>query len=121
MEGLFTGLIAVCLIVGVFFATVGVIGILKFPDFFARNQASTCVTTMGTIGATLAGILYCAYHGMPAVWYVKLIIIMGLIMVSGAVAGHALSKGSYKRGHRPNDRSAFAHDDYKEDGYDDWD
>lgn len=120
METLFTGLVAVCLIVGIFFAAVGVIGILKFPDFFARSQASTCITTMGAIGAVLAGIFYCAYHGLGAVWYVKLVMIVGLILISSAVAGHSLSKGSYKRGHRPNDEVAFDKDDYEEDGYDEW-
>lgn len=117
MENVLTGLIAVCLIVGIFFAAVGVIGILRFPDFFARAQASTCITTMGTIGAVIAGILYCAFHGLPAIWYVKLVLILLLIMVSSAVAGHSLSKGTYKRGHRPHN-GGFVKDDYEEDGFD---
>lgn len=116
MENLFTGLVAVCLAAGIFFSAVGVVGILKFPDFFARAQASTCITTMGAIGAVLAGILYCAFHGLPAIWYVKLVIILLLVMVSSAVAGHALSKGTYKRGHRPHG-GGFCKDDYEEDGF----
>lgn len=120
MEALFIGLIAVCLVVGIFFSLVGVIGILRFPDFFARSQAATCITTMGTIGAVLAGIIYCIATGLSAIWYVKLVMILGLILVSSAVAGHSLSKGAYKRGHRPNGETAFEKDDYEEDGYDEW-
>ena len=116
MEGLFTGLVAVCLAVGLFFAMVGVIGILRLPDFFARTQASTCITTMGVFGGLLAGILYCAYWGMPAVWYVKLILIGMLVLVSSAVSGHSLSKGSYRRGHRPHGEG-FVKDDYQRDGF----
>lgn len=118
MELLFTGLVAVCLIAGAFFAAVGVIGMLKFPDFFARAQAATCITTMGAIGAALAGIFYCAYFDLPVAWFVKLVLILALMLVSTAVAGHALSKGAYKRGHRPNGETAFEKDDYEEDGYD---
>lgn len=120
MENLLIGLIAVCLIVGVFFSLVGVIGMLRFPDFFARSQAATCITTMGTIGAILAGIIYCVATGLSAIWYVKLVMTLGLILISSAVAGHALSKGAYKRGHRPNGEVAFDKDDYEEDGYDEW-
>lgn len=105
------------LAVGVFFAAVGVIGILKFPDYFARAQASTCISTMGVIGACLSGILYCVANGMPAVWYVKLVLIALMIMISAAVSGHSLSKGTYKRGHRPH-YGGFVKDDYKEDGFD---
>ena len=118
MESVATGLIIVCLAVGVFFAAIGVAGILRFPDYFARAQASTCITTMGAIGAIVGGIIYCAYNGMPAVWYVKLILICLMMLVSSAVSGHSLSKGTYKRGHRPH-HGGFVKNDYEEDGYND--
>lgn len=117
MSLIFTILIAACLLIGVFFAAVGVIGILRFPDYFARAQASTCITTMGTVFAMLAGILYAAANGFGAVWYVKLVLVALMIMVSSAVSAHSLSKGTYKRGHRPH-FGGFAKDDYKEDGFD---
>lgn len=117
MGVILTILCAALLLVGVFFAATGVIGILRFPDFFARAQASTCITTMGTVGAIAAGIVYAAASGLSAVWYVKLILICLMIMVSSAVSGHSLSKGTYKRGHRPH-HGGFAKDDYKEDGFD---
>ena len=40
-----------------------------------------------------------------------------MIMISAAVSGHSLSKGTYKRGHRPH-HGGFVKDDYKEDGFD---
>ena len=111
-------LIAVCLAAGLFFAAIGVIGVLRFPDYFARAQASTCITTMGMLGAVLAGILYCAWNGMPAIWYVKLVLICLMMLVSSSVSSHSLSKGTYKRGHRPH-KGGFVKNDYEEDGYND--
>lgn len=111
-------LIAVCLLTGLFFAGVGVLGVLKMPGFFARTQASTCITTMGVIGAILAGIIFCAYNRMPAIWFVKIIMIALMIFLSSAVSGHSLSKGHYKRGHRAHG-VGFVKNDYQEDGYND--
>ena len=117
MDAVWIGLMAVCLGVGVFFAGIGVLGILKMPAFFSRAQASTCITTMGTIGAVLAGIVYSAVNGLAAIVIVKLILIGFMILLSSAVSGHSLAKGTYKRGHRPHGEG-FVKDDYKEDGFD---
>jgi len=117
MELLLTILCAAALLCGILFAATGVIGILRFPDYFARAQASTCISTLGVLGAVLAGIFYAAANGLPMVWYVKLIMVALMIMISAAVSGHSLSKGTYKRGHRPH-FGGFAKDDYKEDGFD---
>lgn len=117
MEMVLTILMAVCLAVGIFFASVGVIGVLKMPGFFTRIQAATCITTMGTLGAISAGILYAIANGLPAVWFVKLLLVGIMLFISSAVSGHSLTKGTYKRGHRPHG-GGFVKDDYKEDGND---
>ena len=117
MELVLTLLCAASLVVGVFFACTGVFGILRFPDFFARAQASTGISTLGVLGAVFSGIFYAVGNGLPAVWYVKLIMVALMVMISAAVSGHALSKGTYKRGHRPH-HGGFVKDDYKEDGFD---
>ena len=117
MDIVLTLLCAASLAVGVFFAFTGVFGILRFPDYFARSQAATCISTLGVLGAVLSGIFYALGNGLSAVWYVKLIMVAMMIMISAAVSGHALSKGTYKRGHRPH-HGGFAKDDYKEDGFD---
>lgn len=91
---------------------------LKLPDYFARAQAATCITTLGTVGALAAGIIYCAYNGLAVVWYVKIVLILLLVFVSSAVAGHSLTKGTYKRGNLPSGEG-FVKNDYEEDGYND--
>lgn len=118
MESVMTVLVAVCLVIGIFFALAGVVGVLKYKDFFSRTQAATCITTMGVVGAILAGIFYSISKGFAPIWYVKLIITALLIFLSGAVSGHSLAKGNYKRGHRP-EHGGFALNDYEEDGLND--
>jgi len=117
MPDIWVILVGAMLAVGIFFAGIGVLGILRFPGFYARAQASTCITTLGTMGAVAAGIIYCISSGLEPIWYVKLILICGMIMISGAISGHSLVKGTYKRGHRPHGEG-FLRDDYEEDGFD---
>ncbi|MBR2942638.1 MAG: monovalent cation/H(+) antiporter subunit G [Clostridia bacterium] len=117
MELLLTILCAAALLVGVLFTFTGVVGILRFPDYFARAQAATCISTLGVLGAVASGIFYAIANGLPMVWYVKLVMVALMIMISAAVSGHSLSKGTYKRGHRPH-FGGFVKDDYKEDGFD---
>ena len=40
--------VAVLMAIGLFFAFIGTLGILRMPDVFGRLQASTCISTMGT-------------------------------------------------------------------------
>lgn len=116
--GIWTILMMISLAMGVFFGLMGVIGVLTYDDFFSRTQAATCITTMGVIGAILTGIFFCIEQGLMSIWYVKLIMIAGLIFLSSAVSGHSLMKGTYKRGHRPHN-GGFVLNDYEEDGYND--
>ena len=87
---------------GAFFALVGVIGILRMPDTFCRMQASTCVNTLGVIGACLGGLLHAIFvMGSPAA-AVKIAVIGLLILVTNPVGSHAIAKGAYKAGIRPD-------------------
>lgn len=113
--GVFEILVLVFLALGVLFTLVGVLGILKFPDFFARSQALTSVTTLGQLCSALAAIVACISAGFGAVWYVKLVIISLFVMFTSAISGHALSKANYVRGNRPE--GGFAKDDFGKDGY----
>lgn len=104
------------LTVGAFFSAIGVIGILKFHSYYGRIQASTCITTLGVLGAVICGLIYAVYSGLGGTAYVKLVMIAILIAVSSAISAHALTKGTYKRGHRPMN-GGYVKDDYEEDGF----
>ena len=55
-------IIYICLSIGVIFNTLGVIGLLRFPDLYTRMHATTKATTFGSIFTSLAVIVYGLYH-----------------------------------------------------------
>ena len=87
--------------VGAFFALVGVLGILRMPDTFCRMQASTCIPTLGVIGVTLGGLIHAIFIMGSAGTAVKIALIGLLILVTNPVGSHAIAKGAYKAGIRP--------------------
>ena len=86
---------------GAFFALVGVLGILRMPDTFCRMQASTCIPTLGVIGVTLGGLIHAIFIMGSAGTAVKIAVIGLLILVTNPVGSHAIAKGAYKAGIRP--------------------
>ncbi len=106
-------IICILLVLGVFFALIGVLGILRMPDVFGRLQASTCIATLGTICVIAAGIVYAATREMQAGTYVKLALILLLVLGTNPISNHALLKGACRRGVKPERELVV--DDYKED------
>lgn len=93
--------IDVLMAVGAFFALAGVLGILRMPDTFSRMQASTCVTTMGMLGVMLGALLYAIFvMGAPGT-AVKVGLVGLLILITNPIGSHAIAKGAYKAGIRP--------------------
>lgn len=106
-------IIDILIAVGAVFALAGTIGVLKMPDTFSRMQASTCITTMGVIGVCLGALLYAIFvMGHPAT-AVKVLVIAGLVLVTNPVGAHAIAKGSYQAGIRPEKKMET--DDYRRD------
>lgn len=104
--------VAVLMAIGLFFAFIGTLGILRMPDVFGRLQASTCISTMGTIFVILASIVYVVANGMSSSVVVKLVFILLFVLGTNPVSNHALCKGAY-RSVKPNPEPII--DDYKED------
>lgn len=90
------------LAVGAFFALTGALGVLRMPDVFSRMQASTCVSTLGVLGLALGALLYAIFVMGSAVAAVKIAVICLLILVTNPVGSHALAKGAYRAGIRPD-------------------
>ena len=94
--------IDILLAVGAFFALTGVVGILRMGDTYSRMQASTCVSTLGVLGVTIGGVLYAALvmgHPNSAV---KIGVIGLLILVTNPLGSHAIARGAYMGGIRPD-------------------
>ena len=57
--------IAALLVLGAVFALVGVVGLLRFPDFFMRLHAPTKASTLGVGGVLLASMALSWLRGSP--------------------------------------------------------
>ena len=106
----------VLIAISAIFALAGTIGILKMPDAFSRMQASTCIPTLGTICALLGALLYAIFFKGDAGTAVKIAVICLLILVTNPLGSHALAKGAYKAGIRPEKKMDV--DDLGRDLYD---
>ena len=92
------------LLIGAIFALAGTIGTLKMPDTYSRMQASTCISTLGVLCVGLGALVYAifAMHGASAA--IKIAVIILMIFVTNPVGSHAIIKGAYRAGFRPEKR-----------------
>lgn len=102
-----TILIWAALAIGLSFNTLGIVGILRFPDVYTRLHADTKCTTFGTIFIALAVVLYAlrAYVQTTDGQYVALIFHTLLAVVvlafTNATSAHAIAQAAHRRGHKP--------------------
>lgn len=99
--------------IGLVFCIAGVKGIIKMPDTFCRMQASTCISTLGAFCILLAALLYAIVIMGSVGTAVKIVVIAAMIFVTNPIGAHAIAKGAYKAGVRPE--KAMEVDDYGRD------
>ena len=87
----------VALVGGGFFYVVGAIGLNRMPDIFSRMHAVSVSETLGA-GLLTLGMLMQAGFTLVAV---KLIMIIVVMMWTGAVATHALARAALHDGEKP--------------------
>lgn len=80
------------ILVGTVFSLIGVLGMVRLPDVYARLHATGKV---GIYGAVL--LLVAAAAWTPLGWG-KAILLMVLLMVTGPVTAHAISSAAYRIG-----------------------
>ena len=93
--------IDILLAAGFIFALAGAKGLLQMPDAFCRMQASTCISTLGMLGVALGALLYAIFVMGSASTAIKVCVIALLIFVTNPVGAHAIIKGAYRHGIRP--------------------
>ena len=94
----------VLLLIGAVFATAGTIGTLKMPDTYPRMQASTCISTLGILCVGLGALAYTIFVMHSASASIKIAVIVLLVFVTNPVGSHAIIKGAYRAGFRPEKR-----------------
>ena len=90
--------IAIILIsAGVFFLTVSVLGLLRFPDFYARTHAVGKSETLGAI-LVLGGLA--VYNGLE-LSTVKILFILLFALIANPTATHAVARAALRTGLQP--------------------
>ncbi len=105
--------IDILLAAGFIFALAGAKGLLQMPDAFCRMQASTCISTLGVLGVIVGGALYAFFVMGSVSTGVKILLIGLLIITINPVGAHAIAKGAYRSGVRPDKEMEI--DDYGRD------
>ena len=95
--------VIVLLVAGVFLFAVGVLGILRFPDFYTRLHAAGKCDTLGSILLLLALALFNLQEFTFANVLVslKILSILAFVFVAGPTATHALTEAALVVGVEP--------------------
>ncbi|KDR94432.1 multisubunit sodium/proton antiporter, MrpG subunit [Peptoclostridium litorale DSM 5388] len=78
---------------GIFFFSVGTIGILRFKDTFERAHAAAKCDTLGAVLSLLALVVH---EGITSA-SVKLLIVIFFLWMTNPTATHIISRAEYRR------------------------
>ena len=93
---------AICLLAGAFFFLAGTLGLLRFPDVYARLHALTKVDNLG-LGLTVLGLALLAESWLIAA---KLLLIWLVALIGSASAAYLIASAALGSGLKPWRRAA---------------
>ncbi|MET0154847.1 MAG: monovalent cation/H(+) antiporter subunit G [Rickettsiales bacterium] len=80
-------------LIGTVFMLVGVVGMWRFPDFYARIHAAGVSDGLGLPLVLLGAVIMSGFSLLS----LKLLILGALLLVAGPTATHALAGAAYRR------------------------
>jgi multicomponent Na+:H+ antiporter subunit G len=90
-------LAAALLVGGLFFVLVGILGVLRLPDFYARLHATSKCDTLG-LALMVGGVALLT----GAQWKtLKIVLIVAIVALVNSTAAHALGRAAFRSGLRP--------------------
>ena len=92
------------IVTGSFFAIIGAVGTVRFPDFWSRLHAASITDSAGVI-LLLIGMALQAGVGLVAV---KLVIIGIFLFITGPTSTHAVANAALVSGLRPTEAPGLA-------------
>ena len=103
--GIFVGAL---LLVSLFFNTLGVASLYRFPDVYTRLHGATKCTTFGTLFSVFALLLYSFVRFLSVedgsrflVFFIHVLIAGAVLLVSNPTGGHALARAAHRSGILP--------------------
>ncbi len=100
--------VLICLVIGLLFNSLGIIGILRFPDVYTRLHASTKATTFGSIFVSLSVIVYAAARfagdgDRPMLSLaLHVLVAMFVLAFTNAAGAHAIARAAHRSGTLPS-------------------
>ncbi|MCS7088224.1 MAG: monovalent cation/H(+) antiporter subunit G [Thermoflexales bacterium] len=92
METLSYGLSTLAVLVGTAFSVIGILGLVRLPDVYARMHAVGKVATFGVVLLTIAAVLV-----VPFAWS-KGLVLIALLVLTGPATSHAIGSAAYRLG-----------------------
>lgn len=86
------------ILAGAFFVLVGMMGLIRMPEVFARMHSASVTDTLGA-GFLLIGLML---QAGPTLVAVKLFFILALLIFTGPVVTHALAQAAMHAGVQPD-------------------
>ena len=96
-QGIYEFISWILIVGGTFFVMIGAIGILRFPDFWARLHAASVTESAGVV-LLLSGL--CIQAGFTLVTF-KLLIIGVFLFITGPTSTHAIANAALVSGLKP--------------------
>jgi len=101
-----TILIIPLILAGLFFYSVGVIGLIRLPDAYSRMHATTKCDTLGSSLFLFALILYSGFSAVS----LKLLLLIGFIWLTNPTAAHVIARAAYRSNDVPICEGSFSMD-----------
>lgn len=85
------------LLIGSLALIIGSLGMMRFPDFYARTHAAGVTETAGS-AFIMIGLMFAAG---PTLITLKLLVVLSLLLYTSPTAGHALAQAALVDGQKP--------------------
>ncbi|MBC7114185.1 MAG: monovalent cation/H(+) antiporter subunit G [Archaeoglobi archaeon] len=91
---------AILIVLGLIFGFIGVLGVLRFPDFYTRMHASTICLTLTPILIIFGVIIEAILRGGMDNYVIAIhsFIALAALLVTNATSNHALARAAHRSG-----------------------
>jgi multicomponent Na+:H+ antiporter subunit G len=89
--------VSVFVALGIFFAVMGNVGVLRFPDLYTRLHASAKCSTTTVLSVFIGCLLLEGFSALSA----RILVITLFFLLTGPVTAHLIGRRAWKRGVLP--------------------
>jgi len=97
-------------IIGTVFILFGVIGLIRFKNFYTRILITAKIDTVGVL-TIIIGIAI--KHGL-SFFSLKVLLLMGIVMIVNPLASHMIARSAYLSGYQTENQSDKTENTYNE-------